>query len=86
MRQQDKKQVRAIVKKLNELYDLIDELTTNHEEWIDEKSCDVDGWENTETGERASEDHYTFEEWHDTIDNLREEIADYINLDYTSLC
>lgn len=58
-------------------HDLVEE----HQSWMDERSCLNNSWENTPTGQRASEEHdvledlaYHVEEWKDALENIEQDI------------
>ena len=78
MRQSDKKELRQLRKELIILNGKFLSLLEQHQEWIDERSSENDYWENSPTGERAFEEQDSFEDWHDTLDGVIDEINDML--------
>lgn len=67
---------------MNALYDIKDKLETfkdYHQEWMDEREDETDGrFSQSETGERAEDEQYSFGEWFDQLDNMVTEMEEML--------
>lgn len=71
MKATHKKQLKDILSKIEELKSVMESFSEEHQDWMDEHDY---GWEDTPSGERASNEQCELEDITGTLENITEQI------------